>query len=142
MQSSDTTTIQTRFFQLALSTQATAASGGLLADAVGQVVTDVDDIGQCVTIILHTPLGSDPHRPDFGSNVDRYIDYPINIARPYIAREIRTALARWEPRLDLVQVSVAPSDIAKLAVGIRWQVAAAYSNDIFVTNLAFGRLAS
>lgn len=142
MQSSDLTSIQSRFFQPALSSRVTTTSGSALADALGMVVTDVDDIGQCIGIILHTPLGADPHRPDFGSNVDRYIDYPINAARPYLAREIRTALSRWEPRLNLVQVTVNPSAIAKLAVGISWRVAAAYTKDIFVTNLAFGQLAS
>ncbi|MEX3629049.1 MAG: GPW/gp25 family protein [Burkholderia sp.] len=140
MQPSDITAIQSRFFQIALSTRPSAGSGVLLADALGMVVTDVDDIAQCIDIILHTPLGADPLRPDFGGDVDRYLDYPINMARPHIAREIRTALSRWEPRLNLVQVAVNPSDVAKLDVGIAWQIAAAYTKDVFVTNLAFGKL--
>ncbi|MEX3817970.1 hypothetical protein AB3X93_06210, partial [Paraburkholderia sp. BR14262] len=86
MQSSILSTIQTRFFQLALSTAATPGSSGLLGTHLGKVATDVDDIAQCIPIILHTPLGSDPHRPDFGSSVDDYLDSPINEARPSIAR--------------------------------------------------------
>lgn len=140
MQTSNINTIQTRFFQPALSTAATTGSSGLLANYLGQVVTDVEDIAQCIAIILHTPLGSDPHRPDFGSDVDQYIDDPMNTARPYIARECRRSLGKWEPRLNLVRVTVNPSDIAQLAVGINWRISADDSNQIFVTNLAFGQL--
>ncbi|MEX3614143.1 MAG: GPW/gp25 family protein [Burkholderia gladioli] len=141
MQVSDIHAIPTRFFQPALSRVARDARG-LLDDALGQVVTDVADIEQCISIILFTPQGSDPHRPTFGCNVDRYIDMPIDTARPYLARDIRRALTMWEPRLDLVRIEVLPLDIAQLGVRISWQISADYSDQIFVTNLALGQLTS
>lgn len=138
---SDINAIPTRFFQPALSSAVNGSPSGYFSDALGMVMTDVEDIEQCITIILHTPLGSDPHRPTFGADLDRYVDYPLDSARPFVAREIRRALGLWEPRLDLVQVLAQASDIAQLGVAIYWQISADYSNQIFVTNLAFGQLA-
>ena len=48
---------------------------------IGGIAEGVNDINQCIAIILETPKGSDPHRPDFGSDILKYVDYPINIAK-------------------------------------------------------------
>ena len=45
-------------------------------DTIGSVAEGKEDINQCIAIILLTPKGSVPHRPDFGSNIYKYIDYP------------------------------------------------------------------
>ncbi len=49
------------------------------------IVETIADIDQAIRVILRTPKGSDPHRPDFGSNVHLYLDYPINQAVPRLA---------------------------------------------------------
>ncbi|MEX3614766.1 MAG: GPW/gp25 family protein [Burkholderia gladioli] len=141
MHPSDIAALSTRFFQPALSRRVAGRVAGYLSDALGQAVTDIDDINQCIEMIVLTPRGSDPQRPTFGCGVDRYIDYPVSVARPYIARDIRLALGQWEPRLDLVQVKVEPSGMAAMQVSIAWQIAADYSDQIFITNLALGQLA-
>ncbi|MBO1856857.1 GPW/gp25 family protein [Burkholderia cenocepacia] len=142
MQRSDITTITAQFFQPALSVAATTSSSGLLADRLGMVVTDLDDIAQCLDIILHTPLGSDPQRPTFGAEIDQYIDWPLSAARPRIAREVSRAVGVWEPRVSILKVSATSSEIARLVVGIAWQPSGNYGSTPVVTNLAFGRLAS
>ncbi|HAH9251979.1 TPA: baseplate protein, partial [Escherichia coli] len=43
--------------------------------APGEIVRGLDDIRQSIQIILRTPRGSDPHRPEFGSNLHLYIDW-------------------------------------------------------------------
>ncbi len=40
--------------------------------APGEIVRGLDDIRQAIQIILRTPRGSDPHRPEFGSNLHLY----------------------------------------------------------------------
>ncbi|MDF0764122.1 baseplate protein, partial [Escherichia coli] len=37
--------------------------------APGEIVRGLDDIRQAIQSILRTPRGSDPHRPEFGSNL-------------------------------------------------------------------------
>ena len=68
------------------------------------LVTGADSVTQCVRIILHTPKGSDPLRPDFGNDAWRYLDYPAEKAVPYVIRESVDALRRWEPRCLHVRV--------------------------------------
>lgn len=71
---------------------------------VGLLVEDIDDINQSIKIILETPKGHDPLRPEFGSNIYKYIDYPVNKAVPHIVREVMTAVSRWEPRIEIINV--------------------------------------
>lgn len=71
----------------------------------GSVVSKADDINQCIQIILLTIPGSDPFRPEFGSNVFSLIDQPIQKAIPEITKEILRALGRWEPRVEITAVN-------------------------------------
>ena len=43
-----------------------------------KIVEGVDDIVQSINIILTTIPGSDPLRPEFGSNVYQYLDKPLD----------------------------------------------------------------
>lgn len=70
------------------------------------VVEGADDIRQAIAIILSTPKGGDPLRPDFGSSLYLYLDYPIDRARPHVARETVRAIRRWEPRATVTRVSM------------------------------------
>jgi phage baseplate assembly protein W len=50
-------------------------------------------------------------RPDFGSGVHNYVFSSDDaITAGQLAFEVRAALERWEPRIELVDVSVAPDD--------------------------------
>lgn len=63
------------------------------------IVDGMDDIDQCIRTILQTPKGSDPHRPEFGSKIHLYIDWPQTRVTPYLVRETVAAIRRWEPRV-------------------------------------------
>ncbi len=105
-----------------------AADWSLKVGTIGAVVEGIDDIDQCVAIILTTPKGSDPLRPTFGADLWRYIDNPIDVAIPSIVREVSTAIAMWEPRIKLQSVSVTPANDsssqsgAHLNVSVIWQL--------------------
>ena len=68
---------------------------------IGFIVEDIDDIDQCIKIILMTRKGSVPHRPEFGSDIWQYIDAPINVAIPNIIREAMDAINIWETRVQI-----------------------------------------
>ena len=114
------TTSRPAFYQPALSLKAAGHPSGLNSDRMGEIVTGADDVNQCIYIILTTPRGSDPQRPLFGSDIYRYIDYPVNSARPYIAREVIAALGRDEPRIRVVRVNVTLSDTAAMQCEVEW----------------------
>ena len=85
------------------------------------VVTDLDDVAQCINTILTTPLRSDPHRPDFGCDLLPYIDKPINISAPGIIQAAMTAINRWEQRVQLI--SITPTiDNERLLLAVKWQL--------------------
>jgi hypothetical protein len=86
-------------------------------------VEGIDDIRQAISIILRTPQGSDPLRPDFGSRVWMYLDYPIDRARPHIVRETVEAIRRWEPRVKVTRVVVALDDDAAIRVTVYFKLA-------------------
>ncbi|NTU68920.1 MAG: baseplate protein [Chlorobiaceae bacterium] len=88
---------------------------------IGAVVEELDDISQCIRIILTTPKGSDPHRPLFGSDIHLYIDYPIPEAIPHVIREAIDAITIWEPRIKLVKVAPV-TDGAQLTLQIEWKL--------------------
>lgn len=78
----------------------------LKMNSAGEVAEGVDDINQCIAIILLTPKGSVPHRPTFGSNIHKYVDYPVNEAVPNIVRETTDAINEWEKRINIKSVQV------------------------------------
>jgi len=92
---------------------------------LGGIVEDANDINQAITIILTTPKGSDPHRPDFASDVWRHIDKPIPVAAPAVVRDAAAAIAKWEPRCEVTSIEVFQyegSDRATLRVRVSWKI--------------------
>ncbi|MBO9534075.1 MAG: GPW/gp25 family protein [Solirubrobacteraceae bacterium] len=69
------------------------------------LVSGEDDIAQAIRIILSTAPGERPMRPEFGCGVHDYVFDVIDAETlGRIEREVRVALERWEPRIELVAV--------------------------------------
>ncbi|HJU70396.1 MAG TPA: GPW/gp25 family protein [Paucimonas sp.] len=87
------------------------------------VVENIDDLNQAIQVILRTAKGSDPLRPEFGSDLHRYLDYPIHRARPHVVRESIEAIRRWEPRVAVERVEFTLVEAAHAAVRVVWRLA-------------------
>ncbi|MFK3773551.1 GPW/gp25 family protein [Pseudomonas xanthosomatis] len=73
----------------------------------GQPLSGIAHLRQSIEDILTTPLGSRRMRPDYGSQLRRYIDLPVNEGwKSAVQAEVARALGRWEPRLALERVKV------------------------------------
>ena len=103
-------------------TSITAAHWQPALGTPGGVVEGLRDIDQAIRIILTTPKGSDAHRPDFGSDLHLYIDWPTNRVTPHLVRESVDAIRRWETRVSIVQVQVSIDD-EHVTVRVQWRVA-------------------
>ncbi|NUP31736.1 MAG: GPW/gp25 family protein, partial [Streptomycetaceae bacterium] len=58
-------------------------------------------------LILGTAPGERPMRPEFGCAVHDYVFAPADVGTAgQLAYEVRLALERWEPRIDVAEVSV------------------------------------
>lgn len=73
----------------------------------GQPLSGLDHLKQSIEDILTTPLGSRRMRPDYGSNLRRFVDLPVNEGwKSAVQAEVARALGRWEPRVQLERVQV------------------------------------
>jgi phage baseplate assembly protein W len=83
---------------------------GRLALARGE-----EDVAQAIRVILQTAPGERPMRPEFGCRVHDHVFANVDaytIGR--IEHEIRVALARWEPRIDVLDLGF---DLSRAADG-------------------------
>lgn len=78
---------------------------GISILGTGKIAEGLASLRQCISIILHTSLGTDPLRPLFGSRVYKYQDAPVNIAIPNIKASIIEALRIWEKRIRVQSVT-------------------------------------
>ena len=109
----------------------------LSLDEHGETVEGVDDIAQCIKIILLTPKGSDPHRPNFASDIFNLIDLPQTVIGPQLIAAVYEAITTWEPRVDLLRVNLdfnPDSEYGKVALYLDWQLkAGGITNQTVVT---------
>ncbi|EKT4539536.1 GPW/gp25 family protein [Pseudomonas alloputida] len=73
----------------------------------GQPLSGLDHLKQSIEDILTTPLGTRRMRPEYGSNLRRFVDMPVNDGwKSAVQAEVARALGRWEPRIRLERVQV------------------------------------
>lgn len=81
-----------------------SADWSLAVGDFGQVVEGVQDINQCIVTILSTNKGSDPFRPNFGSDIWDWIDRPLPVALPNMKLAIYEAIGLWEQRVHVTGI--------------------------------------
>lgn len=75
------------------------------------LVSGSDDINEAITLILSTAPGERPMRPNFGCGIHDYVFESVDayvVGR--LEREIRIAIDRWEPRIELRQITIDTSE--------------------------------
>lgn len=115
----------------------TSAEWSIKIGSPGDVVEELQDIDQCIAIILTTRKGSDPHRPLFGCDAWKYLDTPAAIAIPNVIREAVDSLEEWEPRISLVRVT-SSIELARIVFNVEWKL----KNDDTVTSASEVALAT
>ncbi len=97
----------------------------------------VKSIIQNIKLILTTVPGSDLHRPDFGSRLYLFIDRPLNaITIGKIKAEIRDAILRWEPRVEIENIALSKDYVnAKLKIQMKFKIKE--TGEIITTQLWF-----
>ena len=112
-----------------------------LAQAAGQAKVE-----QSIRIILGTQYGERVMRPRFGANLRSLMFTPNNASTANLARYyVTTALAQWEPRIDVLDVTVTNDNVGRelggglsgLLIDVQYQLRATgdVHNLVFVLNL-------
>lgn len=82
-----------------------------MSRTTGTSLVDLDHLRQSVGDILTTPIGSRIERREYGSDVPDLIDAPYNdTTRLQLMSAIVSALARWEPRVQVLKLEIVPQD--------------------------------
>jgi phage baseplate assembly protein W len=90
-----------------------------MADAAGE-----EKVAESIRILLGTQYGERLMRPRFGCNLKSLVFAPNDSATANLARYYVTeCLARWEPRIEVLEVSVANDVIGgKLFIDINYRL--------------------
>jgi len=96
-------------------------------DATGSIALVVREreIEEAVRLVLGTAPGERPMRPEFGCRIHDHVFGPANASTAgQIAYDVRTALDRWEPRIDVedVRVSFDQIDVGTLYIDVRYVI--------------------
>nr|BFD39971.1 GPW/gp25 family protein [Pseudomonas sp. FFPRI_1] len=92
----------------------------------GLPLSGIEHVRQSIEDILTTPLGSRRMRPEYGSNLRRFVDLPVTGGwKSAVQAEVARTLLRWEPRLKLERVQV----VSVVAGQITFQLTGQYLGD-------------
>ncbi len=89
------------------------------------------DVQEAIDVILGTAPGERPMRPEFGCGIHNHVFSNIDASTlAKIEVDIREALARWEPRIDVLDVDpdLSRMDDGVLLIDITYQLRA--TNDV------------
>lgn len=94
-------------------------------DTVRMTADGAEAIRQSIWMILGTAPGERVMRPDFGCGIHDLV-FAVNDAGTAgaVGQAVRDALARWEPRIDVLDVYAAPDpeERNRLLIEINYQV--------------------
>src|SRR4051794_29621669 len=110
------------------------AGGGFFpmrTDVTGRIVLvgHEQEIEESIRIVLSTVPGERPMRPDFGCAIHDFVFAPADATTAgLIAFEVRAALDRWEPRIEVhdVRVDFAAADVGTLHIQIGYRIRGSY----------------
>jgi phage baseplate assembly protein W len=99
----------------------------LRLDASGSfaLVSREREIEEAIRIVVGTAPGERPLRPDFGCRVHDHVFAPADATTEgLIAADVLEALERWEPRIQVAEVDVAPDedDPSLLYIDVRYTI--------------------
>jgi phage baseplate assembly protein W len=102
-----------------------AASG-----AQAEMAQYEEDVRQAILIILLTNNGERMMRPTFGAGLNSFLFEPINpTTMAALQTRVHDALIDWEPRIDVIAVSVtaSPNLLGTVLIDITYRVRATNS---------------
>ena len=97
----------------------------LRTDATGGIALSSGDreLEEAIRLVLGTAPGERPMRPEFGCAIHDFVFAPADATTAgRIAYEVRTALERWEPRVEVgdVETSFDVDEPSTLYIDIRY----------------------
>ncbi|MEI8261728.1 MAG: GPW/gp25 family protein [Actinomycetes bacterium] len=95
-----------------------------------RMVTGAENVERSIRLIIGTAYGERPMRPEFGCGIHDLVFEPSSVTlAARMALSIKTSLARWETRADIVDVSVTfdPADTSLINILVTYSLKGSYS---------------
>jgi phage baseplate assembly protein W len=92
-----------------------------------RTATGTEDVEQAIRILLGTSKGERVMRPDFGCGIHDYAFAVVDATTlTRVETSVREAIARWEPRVVVEDVTASTADLdeGRLLIEIRYRVRA------------------
>jgi phage baseplate assembly protein W len=99
----------------------------LTPDGEIQMAVHEEDVRQAIRIILSTSLGERVMRPDFGAGLRSVLFEPLSTTTmSLVQHHVERALVEWEPRIDLLNVTVEADNVTvgRLLIELQYRVRA------------------
>src|SRR5689334_8528214 len=97
-----------------------------------QLVSDEVRVRQSLQIVLPTAVGERVMLPSFGCGVQDLVFQPNSAAvRASVAAEVREAVTSWEPRVDVIDVTVTAEGDRPAVLWIRLDYRLRTTNGVF-----------
>ena len=83
------------------------------------------EVTEAIRLVLGTAPGERPMRPEFGCGIHEHVFASADGATAgHVAREVRAALDRWEPRIEVDDVVVAfdAVEVGTLYIDVRYTI--------------------
>lgn len=102
----------------------TNATGGIA------LVSGEQELKDSIRLILETAYGDRPMRPEFGCGIHEYVFAPADpTTAGRLGYEVRASLKRWEPRIEVNDVTVTVDEEMPGAMFISLTYTARETND-------------
>jgi hypothetical protein len=89
------------------------------------LVTDEREIQEAIRLIIGTSYGERPMRPDFGCAIHDFVYAEADAGTAgRLSYEVRASLRRWEPRIEVEDVSVSIDEVDRslMYIDIRYRI--------------------
>jgi len=121
----------------------TGTGGGLGTNATGGLAMAEGDeaVRQAIIMLLTTQPGERLMRPDYGSHLHRLAFAPNDQTTAGLAiHYVRSALSRWEPRVEIVDLDAAadPYEPERLVIYLQYRVRASLVTDTIELSISLG----
>jgi phage baseplate assembly protein W len=108
----------------------------------GAIVEGIVAIRQAIMLIVSTTKGSDPLRPNFGCDAIKYLDAPVNVAKPQITKALYDAIATWEPRVTVSKITSTLVGTSNLAFSIGYTLVDTTVTSSLILQLQNGQISA
>ena len=105
------------------------------AGTIGEIVTEAEDIGQCLETIATTEKGTVPHNPNLGTSLMQFQDKPLNTVAPKMKLILMKDYAVQEPRAQVNSMEFYYEDAKNGHVSVKISYTLNSSDETFTRNV-------